>query len=240
MKKNLQIIYEDENIIVANKPSGTYTISQYCINETETVLGILKKQNATNKKIIPIHTIDFDGSGVLIFAKNKESYQHIKKQFENKTIVRKYILLLSGFVQEDQGEIIKPILALGENVSIDITGIEAVTKFKVLKRFKSYTLVEAFPITSLKHQLRLHFWSIGNPLAIDAKYGTGEPMLLSSLKRRYKLKKGQTEQPLMSRMPLHLESVTFKTLNTNEEKTFKTFLPKDLEVTLKKLEKFGK
>jgi RluA family pseudouridine synthase len=238
MKQNIEIIYEDENIIVVNKASGIYTIAQCGLNEKQTVLGILSKQTA--QKILAIHNLDVSASGSVVFAKNEKSYQYISEQFKNKTAVRKYIALLSGFVQDDKGEINKPILALKDDVSIDITGKEAITKFKVLKRFKSYTLVEAFPITSVKRQLRLHFVSMGNPLAIDAEYGVNEPILLSSLKRRYKSKKWQQERPLISRLTLHLESLTFKVPYTNEEKLFKSLLPKDFEITLKKLEKYGR
>ncbi|MDR0724011.1 MAG: RluA family pseudouridine synthase [Endomicrobium sp.] len=238
MKQEIEIIYENEDIIIVNKTPGIYAIAQCGINETKTVLGILSKQ--VGQKILPIHNLDVDASGIVVFAKNENSYKYISGQFKNKTIVRKYIVLLSGFVQDDEGEIKKPILALKDGISIDITGKEAITKFKVLERFKSYTLVEALPITSVKHQLRLHFWSMGNPLAIDGKYGIDEPILLSSLKRKYKHKKGQQERPLISRLTLHLESLTFKVPNTNEEKTFKCFLPKDFEITLKKLEKYGR
>lgn len=238
MKQTIEVIYEDENIIVINKTSGVYTIAQCGLSGTETVEDMLSSQ--FNGKIFSIHNLNVDASGTVVFAKNKKSYKYIIEQFKNKTIVRKYIALLSGFVQDDEGEINKPILALKDDVSINITGKEAVTKFKVLERFKSYTLVEALPITSLKHQLRLHFWSMGNPLAIDAKYGVDESILLSSLKRKYKHKKGQQERPLISRLTLHLESLTFKVPNINEEKTFKAFLPKDFEITLKKLEKYGR
>ncbi|MDR1522502.1 MAG: RluA family pseudouridine synthase [Endomicrobium sp.] len=238
MKQEIEIIYENEDIIVVNKTSGIYAIAQCSVNEAKTVLGILSKQIA--QKILPIHSLDVDVSGSVVFAKNEKSYKHIIEQFKNKTVVKKYIALLSGCVQDDNGEINKPLLVLKDDVSIDITGQEAITKFKVLERFKSYTLVEAFPITSVKRQLRLHFWSMGNPLAVDAQYGVNEPILLSSLKRRYKPKKWQQERPLISRLTLHLESLTLKIPDTNEEKKFKTLLPKDFEITLKKLEKYGR
>jgi RluA family pseudouridine synthase len=238
MKQKIEIIYENENVIVINKISGMYTIAQCGLSETETVLDVLSKQ--IGQKILPIHNLDMGISGVVVFAKNEKSYKYISEQFKNKTVVRKYIALLSGFVQDDEGEINKPTLVLKDDVSIDMTGKEAITKFKVLERFRSYTLVEALPVTSFKHQLRLHFWSMGNPLAIDAKYGVDEPIFLSSLKRKYKPKKGQQECPLISRLTLHLETFTFKAPNTNEEETFKSFLPKDFEITLKKLKKYGR
>jgi 23S rRNA-/tRNA-specific pseudouridylate synthase len=86
---------------------------------------------------------------------------------------------------------------------LDMTGKESITNFKVLKRFKSYTLVEALPLTGRRHQIRIHFWSLGHPLAIDNEYGTADPILLSSLKYNYKIKCGENEKPLISRLTLH-------------------------------------
>ncbi|MDR0617658.1 MAG: RluA family pseudouridine synthase [Endomicrobium sp.] len=238
MKEKIEIIYEDENVIAVSKASGIYTIAGDGQDKTKTVLHILSKQ--IGEKLIPIHILDVEASGVLVFAKNATAYEYIRSQFENKTVVRKYITLLSGFVQEDEGEINMPILISSGDVSIDVTGKEAITKFKVLERFKSYTLVEAFPVTSMRCQLRAHFWSIGNPIAIDAEFGVNEPILLSSIKRKYKSKKGQQERPLISRLTLHLESLTLKVPNTNEKRTFISSLPKDFEITLNKLEKYGR
>ncbi|MDR2616255.1 MAG: hypothetical protein LBC22_00320 [Endomicrobium sp.] len=238
MKEKIEIIYEDENVIAVSKASGIYTIAHHGQDKTKTVLYILSKQ--IRQKLTPIHILNVGASGVLVFAKNANAYEYIRSQFENKTVVRKYIALLSGFVQEDESKINKPILISGDDVSIDVTGKEAITKFKVLERFKSYTLVEALPVTSMKCQLRAHFWSIGNPLAIDAEFGVNEPILLSLLKRKYKPKKGQQERPLISRLTLHLESLTLKVPNISWEKIFISSLPKDFEITLNKLEKYGR
>jgi 23S rRNA-/tRNA-specific pseudouridylate synthase len=238
MKEKIEIIYEDENVIAVSKASGIYTIARHGQDKTKTVLYILSKQ--IGEKLIPIHILDVGASGALVFAKNANAYEYIRSQFENKTVVRKYIALLSGFVQEDEGKISKPILVSGDDVSIDVAGREAITKFKVLERFKSYTLVEVLPVTSMKCQLRAHFWSIGNPLAIDAEFGVNEPILLSLLKRKYKPKKGQQERPLISRLTLHLESLALKVPNISWKKIFISSLPKDFEITLNKLEKYGR
>jgi 23S rRNA-/tRNA-specific pseudouridylate synthase len=109
-----------------------------------------------------------------------------------------------------------------------------------LERFKNYTLVEAFPLTGRRHQLRIHFWSIGHPLAIDAEYGTSDPILLSSLKHNYKIKNNEKEKPLISRLTLHASSLTLTLPENNKEETFEAPLPKDFELTIKQLRKYGK
>ncbi|MDR2251602.1 MAG: RluA family pseudouridine synthase [Endomicrobium sp.] len=192
--QNIKIIYQDDDIIVVNKPSGIIVIPDQYTDESKTLVGILKKQ--LNQKIWVVHRIDKDTTGVLVFAKNAESHRNISMQFENSQVYKKYITLLSGVLEENEGTINKPIRISGREVSIDITGKESITKFKVLERFKSYTLVEAMPLTGRRHQIRIHFWSLGHPLAIDAEYGVSDPIMLSGLKRNYKIKKAKMKSLL--------------------------------------------
>ncbi|MDR1104641.1 MAG: RluA family pseudouridine synthase [Endomicrobium sp.] len=238
MIQDIETIYQDDDIIVVNKPSGIIVIPDQDTNESKTLVGILKKR--LNQKIWVVHRIDKDTTGVLVFAKNAESHRNISMQFENSQVYKKYIALLSGVLEENEGTINKPILISGRDVSIDITGKESITKFKVLERFKSYTLVEAMPLTGRRHQIRIHFWSLGHPLAIDDEYGVSDPIMLSGLKRNYKVKKCETEKPLISRLTLHAQSLTLTLPCRGIEKTFEAPLPKDFELTLKQLKKYAR
>ena len=93
-------------------------------------------------------------------------------------------------------------------------------------------------MTSRKHQIRAHFWSIGNTLATDKIYGSDDPILLSNLKRRYK---GITrEKPLLKRLPMHLYQVEIILPNSNKKSIFTSELPKDIQITLKQLRKYDK
>jgi 23S rRNA-/tRNA-specific pseudouridylate synthase len=176
----------------------------------------------------------------LVFAKNAEVHRNISMQFQNSQVYKKYIALLSGVLEKNEGTINKPILISGREVSIDITGKESITKFKVLERFKSYTLVEAMPLTGRRHQIRIHFWSLGHPLAIDAEYGVSDPIMLSGLKRNYKIKKSEDEKPLISRLTLHAQSLTLTLPSSGIGKTFEASIPKDFELTLKQLKKYAR
>ena len=162
------------------------------------------------------------------------------KPLEKSQVSKKYIALLSGVLEDEQGTIDKPILISDREVSIDPSGKESLTCYKVLERFKSYTLVEVFPKTGRRHQIRIHFWSIGHPLAIDAEYGTSTPLLLSSLKRNYKVKNGKSETPLIDRLSLHAASLTLSLPDTGVKKTFEAALSKDFEIALKQIRKYGK
>jgi 23S rRNA pseudouridine955/2504/2580 synthase/23S rRNA pseudouridine1911/1915/1917 synthase len=238
MKQEIGIIYQDENILVVNKPSGMLVIPDRNIYENKTLVGILKNQ--LKQKLLVVHTIDRDASGVLVFAKNPETYKNISVQFENSKIRKKYIVLLSGVLEENKGTINKPLVISGRNVRIDITGKESITDFKVLENFRSYTLVNALSLTGRKHQVRIHFWSLGHPLAIDGEYGVSDPIFLSSFKRGYKIKRGKIEKPLISRLTLHAATLTLTLPGSSEEKTFEATLTKDFEVVVKQLRKYGK
>lgn len=235
-EKEIEIIYQDKDILVVNKPVNTLVIPDQHTDEKKTLVGMLKKQ--LNQKIWVVHRIDRDTTGVLIFAKNAEAHRYISMQFENSKVKKKYLALLSGVLEDEEGTIDKPILVSGRDVSIDDTGKKSVTNFKVLERFKGYTFVQAEPQTGRRHQIRIHFWSLGHPLAIDAEYGTSDPMMLSALKRHYKTK--DIEKPLISRLTLHAAALTLTLPGTNETRTFEAALPKDMEITLKQLRKYGR
>jgi len=239
MKKEIDIIYEDKNIVVVNKRSGISVISALGVRENQTLAGMLKKQLKQNVWVI--HSINRDTTGVLVFAKNLQAYRDIRLQFENSKVCKKYIALVSGVLEEDKGTINKPILiSVRNNVSADIVkGRASVTNFKILKRFRSYTLVQILLLTGRKDQIRVHFWSLGHPLAIDSEYGTSNPIILSDLKHGYKFKSGKLEKPLISRLSLHAVALTLTLPGSNEEKIFEVSLPKDFKITLKQLCKYG-
>ncbi|MDR0956707.1 MAG: RluA family pseudouridine synthase [Endomicrobium sp.] len=238
MNKEIKILYQDTNIVVINKPAGLLVIPDQHTNVKETVVGILERQ--LNQKLWVVQKTDKDVTGVLVIAKSLQVYRDIRIQFENLQICRKYIALVSGVLDKDEGTINKPILVSDGTVSINIRGKESITNFKVLERFKSYTLIQVWPVTRRKHQVRIHLWSLGHPLAIDNEYGISEPILLSSFKRNYKMKNGETEKPLIKRLTLHIASLTLILSETGKEQSFAASLPKDFEITLKQLRKYGK
>jgi 23S rRNA pseudouridine955/2504/2580 synthase/23S rRNA pseudouridine1911/1915/1917 synthase len=238
MKTQIEIIYQDDNIIVVNKPFAMIVIPDRHTYENKTLVGILKKQ--LKQKIWVVHRIDRDTTGVLVFAKTAEAHRYLSMQFEHSQVRKKYLALLSGVLEEDEGTINKPILIDDRNVSISETGKESVTDFKVLERFKSYTFVEASPKTGRRHQIRIHFWSLGHPLAIDSEYGSGDPLLLSSVKRNYKAKNNEKEKPLIDRLTLHSAELTVNMPNGAAAMTFSAPLPKDFKIALKQLGKYGR
>jgi 23S rRNA pseudouridine955/2504/2580 synthase/23S rRNA pseudouridine1911/1915/1917 synthase len=238
MKDNryFSVLFEDDNVIVVNKAAGILVIPDAHTQETQTLLGKLKK--FTGQKIWVIHRIDRDTTGVLIFAKNAQTHKYISMQFEHRKIIKKYIALVNGIIEENEGMIDKNILVEARSVTINDCGASAQTKYKVLERFKNYTLVEVSPVTGRRHQIRIHFWYLGHPLAIDAEYASADPILLSALKKKYKPKAG-AEKPLINRLTLHAAELTLN-LPSGETKTFSAPLPEDFAITIKQLKKYNK
>ncbi len=176
----LDIVYEDNDIIVVNKPQGL------CVhpapgNESGTLVNGLiyhcgNELSAINGVIRPgiVHRIDKDTSGLLVIAKNNEAHMKLSAQLKERKAMRKYYALVNGNIKENSGSVNKP---LGRNPSerkkmaVVKGGREAITHFNVLERFGRYTLVECVLETGRTHQIRVHMASIGHSIVGDMLYG---------------------------------------------------------------------
>ncbi len=174
----LDIIYEDDDVIVVNKPSGM-VVHPGNGNYTGTLVNALLyyTKNLSNHETRPgiVHRIDKDTSGLLMVAKNDYAHQFLAEQLKNKTSTRKYIALVWGVINHDTGTIDAPI---GRDINdrqkmtvTDINSKDAVTHFKVIERYKKATLIELQLETGRTHQIRVHMNYIGYPLVNDKIYG---------------------------------------------------------------------
>lgn len=184
------------------------------------------------------HRLDKETSGCLIIAKNPEAYRLISMQFERRSVKKIYHTIVNGTHQFDNLDINLPILNLGnKNVAISRQeGKAAQTIFNSIKFYKNYTLVECQPVTGRMHQIRIHLASQRAAIAGDDMYG-GQPVLLSKIKRGYRLGKDQEELPIMKRFALHAKQVVFK-ISDGTEITISAPYPKDFATLLKLLDKF--
>ncbi len=235
----IPILYEDEFIICVNKPAKLTTIPNSFTPKKETLLGILEEK--INKRLFVTHRLDKDTSGVILFSKDKTMHKFLNKAFENREVNKIYLGIVKGRVEKDTGIIKKPICEDKKSflrMKLSKFGEPAETKYKVLERFKDYTLLEITPITGKRHQIRLHLKYINHPLAIDPLYANKEPIYLSQIKKNYK-KKGE-EKPIISRLTLHALSLEF--FHPFKKETLKLVapLPKDFSYLLKALRKYNK
>lgn len=174
----LDIVYEDDDVIVINKPQGMVVHPAPGHDEHTLVNALLyhcplSTINGTFRPGI-VHRIDKDTSGLLMVAKNDKSHRSLAKQLKDKTNIREYVALVHGRIAEDEGTINAPIgrsLKDRKKQAVVKDGRNAVTHFEVLKRYRDYTLVKCILETGRTHQIRVHMKYISHPLVGDPLYG---------------------------------------------------------------------
>jgi 23S rRNA pseudouridine955/2504/2580 synthase/23S rRNA pseudouridine1911/1915/1917 synthase len=195
-------------------------------------------------EIFVVHRLDKETSGILVFAKNEAAHKELSRQFQERTTEKIYYALLDGTLHQEEGVIEKAIAphpAHPDRMVVAKKGKASITHYKVVELFKNFTLVEANIKTGRTHQIRVHFQSIGYPLAVDVLYGRREAFLLSDVKlKKFRLGKEEEERPMMSRSSLHAAKLTFQHPSSGEPMTFEAPLPKDFSAVLNQLRKWGK
>lgn len=223
----LDIVYEDDDIIVINKPRDL-VVHPSNGHEDGTLVNALLA-HCTNlsgingvKRPGIVHRIDKDTTGLLVVAKNDYAHEFLARQLENHTLHREYIALVKGVIKEDDGKIIAPIGRDKYNrqkMAVDVkNGKPAVTHFHVLKRFNQYTLISCVLETGRTHQIRVHMNYIGYPIEGDLVYGPKSHLLFD---------KGQL---------LHAEKLILIHPKTKKKMTFSAPLPKDFQDVIDNLE----
>lgn len=175
----LNILYEDEDVLVVNKPQGMVVhpaAGNYSGTLVNALLKHCKNLSGINGVLRPgiVHRIDKDTSGALLVAKNDRTHRLLAEQIKEHTVNRRYIAIVEGVIKSDSGTIEG---AIGrhpvDRKKMDVVpgGKPAVTHFKVIERFKNYTLIEARLETGRTHQIRVHMAHIGHPVVGDPLYG---------------------------------------------------------------------
>ena len=239
---SLDIIYEDDILVVVNKPAGLVVHPGHG-NYSGTLLnGLLYHFDQLPKNLNErpglVHRIDKDTSGLLVVAKTEQAMTHLAKQFFDKSSERRYVALVWGDVKEDEGTIEGAIgrhpknrlqMAVFEDNS---QGKEAKTHFKVLERFGYVTLIECQLETGRTHQIRAHLKFIGHTLFNDARYG-GDKILKGTSFTKYKQFVDNCFV-LLPRQALHAQTLGFIHPLTGEKMAFETPLPEDFKSALEK------
>ncbi len=245
----LELLLNDDCFAALNKPAGLAAIpgrgESTCALERLSMQLHLPCSGTKDPRLRVVHRIDKDTSGVLLLAKNAPAQRHASQQFQNNAVAKEYLALVVGRPLEASGEIDAPIGVHPANrrmMSVGRHGRPAQTAWRVEELFRTFTLLRVFPRTGKTHQIRVHLKSIGLPLAIDDLYNpapSGDPagLLLSSFKRDYRAKR-DGERPLISRLTLHAEKLTFEHLDGRRIELIAP-LPKDFRAALSQLRKHG-
>lgn len=213
-EKRYRIIYEDEYIIVVDKPSGMLVIPTPK-KETNTLTDLLNRdldERHIEANAYQCHRLDRETSGLIIYAKGKKTQQLMMEEFRNKNVKKRYIAFVHGRVNKNFDIIKKPIYNRNKNRSE-----EAITKYKVLERRAGYSIIEAEPVTGRTNQIRIHLKDIGHPLV-------GESVFV--FRKDFALK--------FKRVALHAKEIEFIHPVTRKKMNFSSSVPEDMENFLKK------
>ena len=166
----MKILLEDESIVLIDKPVGIPTIPERLDAQGSCIKKSLEE--TLGQKLLVVHRLDKEVSGLLIFAKTPEAHRFLNLEFEHRRVSKTYLALLRGYMEQSSGVIDKPIRQYGSGrMGIDEDqGKPSQTEYQVVERWKDLTLVEASPRTGRRHQLRVHFYSQGHPIVGDRRY----------------------------------------------------------------------
>ncbi|MFI3318783.1 MAG: RluA family pseudouridine synthase [Rikenellaceae bacterium] len=245
----LDIIYEDEELLLVNKAPGM-VVHPGCGNYRGTLVNALthhlrglKMLEDSDMRAGLVHRIDKDTSGILVIAKSERSHTRLARQFFEHTISRRYIALVWGNFEEEEGTITgnigrSPRDRMKMHVFADGSeGKHAVTHFKVLKRFGYVTLIECHLETGRTHQIRVHMAWMGHPLFNDERYG-GDRILKGTTFTKYK-QFVENCFAIMPRQALHAQSLGFVHPTSREDIYFESSLPEDFTALLEKWEGYA-
>ena len=236
-KLRLETLHKDPSFLVLDKTGGLLSIPDRYDSTLPSVLSMLDGTGA-----IPVHRLDRDTSGVIVFALSEEAHRSLNKQFAERSVEKYYHAVVQGEPAEPDFEIDEPILSdqgRAHKSIIDRRGKKSRTKCRLVERLGPFSIVEAKPLTGRTHQVRVHLASVGLPIVADSLYGDGRPFLLSEVKRSYTPGK-HDERPLLGRLGLHAARLTFDHPDTGGRLEFEAEYPKDFRASITQLRKlFG-
>ncbi len=233
-----ETIFENENFIAINKPSGLLSIP----DRKQSGISLKDMLIQQYGEIFTVHRLDKETSGVIVFAKDEQTHKQLSELFEGRDVEKYYVGLVHGKMINEQGSVDAPVMEHPLKKGKMITnkkGKPSLTDYEVLENFRLFSWVKFRLHTGRTHQIRVHMQHIGHSIVCDELYGSDEPVYLSSLKRNYHLsKKEESERPILSRLALHSLQLKFDLNGGHYE--FESEIPKDLKAMLQQLRKLNR
>ena len=233
----LEILYEDEDLLVVNKPAGMVVHvgagvkSGTLVNALLHHIGHIGQLSREGGELRPgiVHRLDRMTSGLVVVAKTDSAHRELSTQFKDRKVHKTYVALVHGRLEREAGEIERPVgRDPGHRTRMRAGGLrarEAKTRYRVTRRFRHFTLAEAEPETGRTHQIRVHFSSIGHPIVGDTLYRAPGRITI-----------GGTEEKTLSRNFLHAAAIEFDHPRGGGKVRFESPLPGELEGFLARLE----
>ena len=231
-----QIVFEDDHLIIINKPAYYLTLPD---RYDQNIPNLLQSLQQYRDQIFVNHRLDKNTSGLICFTKTEKAHKAMSQIFEKRLLDKHYLAIVHGTPAEDIGLIELGIkysksrkrMILNESVE------SSLTKYRILESWNIYSLLELKLITGKMHQIRAHLEAIGNPILADEKYGISEAFYLSEIKRKYNNSSKGEERPLISRQALHSFKLAFEHPFSGEKIDFESDPPKDMRATISQMKK---
>lgn len=224
-KMDIEIIYEDEDILVVNKKPFMVVHPTKSYQSGTLANGVINYFLESDQNCIVrlVSRLDMNTSGLIIIAKNQFSHGMLSKEMSENKVTKKYLAVVHGILENEEGTIDLPIYRpegtdFGIMRIVDERGQRSITHYKVIEKYENASLVECTLETGRTHQIRVHLSNIGHPIYGDSLYGYGDE-----------------EQDLIERQALHAYSLDFKSPRTEEILSLKSDLPKDIKNLIEKL-----
>lgn len=241
MKRKVEIVYEDEYLVAVNKPADLLTIPDRFRQDIPNLFAIL---SADREELYTVHRLDKYTSGGIIFAKDRETHRLLSQQFMDRVPEKYYLAIVDGIPRAKEGEINEPIAESSTTrgkMLVHQRGKESRTTYEVIESFGNYTFLKLRLYSGRSHQIRVHMAHIGHPLVVDSLYGKRDEFFLSEIKKRkFNLKKGEDERPLMTRQTLHSSMLILPHPISNKKLELEFEAPKDFNAILKQFRKILK
>lgn len=229
------IIWESDDYIAINKPSGISSLTERDITKAS-ILSLAKEYHEDAQLC---HRIDKETTGVLMIAKNPEAYRNIAIQFENREISKVYHAVVNGMHHFQDRLVDLPISQNTKGmVRIDhMLGKFAETTFNTISTYRKHSLIACAPVTGRMHQIRIHLANIKAPIVCDTAYG-GSMIYLSDFKKHVNIKRDTKELPLIQRFALHAYQIGFTDCEGKAVEIQAPY-PKDFRALVRQLEKYS-
>jgi 23S rRNA pseudouridine955/2504/2580 synthase len=229
-----QIVFESTNYLAINKPPGVSSLHER-IGLANSVIEQAKKYD---EQLQLCHRLDKETSGVLLLSKHAKAYSHAAQAFEKRMVKKTYHAISQGIHKFKNFTVNLPLVTTrsGRSALNKQRGKPSQTTFDTLDNFTHFTLISCSPVSGRQHQIRIHLASQNAPIAADEIYG-GELPFLSKFKKKFNLKKGSEEQPMINRFALHAYSLNLSDID-GSTLDIKADYPKDFRVFLSQLQKF--
>lgn len=242
----IEIVYGDEYLAVINKPPGMVT-HPGAGNRQGTLVNALVhhfsslSHGSSNDRPGIVHRLDKNTSGLLVIARDDDTYQKLQKAIQSREIKRRYLALLCGHLKDEEGTVDSPIgRSMKDRKKMAITHVasrEAVTDYRLLKRYRSYDLIEASLQTGRTHQIRVHFAHLGHPVFGDPEYGGRESWHRGQYAPERPLSRKLLER--MKRQALHAWRLELVHPVSGEQMKFEATIPDDMQNLLDTLDAEG-